>query len=550
MNRIIHMTLFFLISYGFRAQGQGWSWVKNSLGYGQDWPSTIVPDGYGNIIEAGYFSSSNIGFGSHTLDLTSGSASGSFDIYLVKYDSAGNVKWAQSGGGTSDDYCFSATVDGIGNSYITGTFTSTALHFGATTLSNSGPFGDLFLAKYDSSGNLKWAKSFIGTGDEGAWSITCDASGYLYVTGYFDIPGFTLGTDILSTGGTFVAKFDSSGNPIWARDAVSGNSEAYTICHDSKMNLIIAGRTMSDVTFGSVLIPNEGGDDLFIVKYDSSGNVKWAEGAGGSGDEYVRAVCVDADDNIFLGGQFGSATLTLGTQIIIDSGTSNAFIFKCDTTGNAQWAKRIGGTTVTSTEGLICDHYGSVYATGYFEDPVVAIDTFSVSGDGNVFIAKYGSSGQTLWAFAPSIPIPQAEAYSVTIDEANNLYVAGNFSSPSISFDSQTVSNSGSFDIFLAKYDPTPTSVPIIKKINGIVDVFPVPCEETLNLRLNQTDEISSIEIVDLSGRILRTFYPAMSNRQNNQTLSLQLKDLSNGTYLLKTKYTSSIETVPFTVFH
>ncbi|MEK7263262.1 MAG: SBBP repeat-containing protein [Bacteroidota bacterium] len=133
-----------------------WSWAKRARGGGYDYGKGIATDENGNCYVTGYFNSSTITFGS--VMLTNTDNSGSSDMYLVKYDSSGNVLWANCAGGYSADYGNSIATDGNGNCYVTGYFWSPTITFGSVTLINANSFSDMFVVKYDSNGNVVWAK--------------------------------------------------------------------------------------------------------------------------------------------------------------------------------------------------------------------------------------------------------------------------------------------------------------------------------------------------------------------------------------------------------
>src|SRR5258707_1392540 len=103
--------------------------------------------------------------------------------------------WAQSAGGTGQDNVQSISTDAGSNVYVLGYFNSPSITFGTTSLTNAGGgANDLFIVKYDNSGNVIWAKSAGGTGQEFAYGITTDDSDNVYVTGYFQSPSITFGT--------------------------------------------------------------------------------------------------------------------------------------------------------------------------------------------------------------------------------------------------------------------------------------------------------------------------------------------------------------------
>jgi len=117
---------------------------------------------------------------------------GSYDIFIAKLDSSGNWLWAKNAGGTSTDGGSSITVDASGNSYVTGYFGSDVATFGSTTLTSSGGT-DIFIVKLDSCGNWLWAKNAGGTSTDGGSGITVDASRNSYVTGHFNSSATTDG---------------------------------------------------------------------------------------------------------------------------------------------------------------------------------------------------------------------------------------------------------------------------------------------------------------------------------------------------------------------
>ena len=98
-----------------------------------------------------------------------------------------NWAWAKSAGGTDYDYGTGISTDASGNVLITGYFDSPTITFGTTTLTNAGTgIADIFVVKYDASGNVLWAKSAGGTDGDHGYGISTDANGNVLVTGYFN----------------------------------------------------------------------------------------------------------------------------------------------------------------------------------------------------------------------------------------------------------------------------------------------------------------------------------------------------------------------------
>jgi len=196
--------------------GLGWAWAKSSGGTLDDMGQSIAIDSADNIYVAGYFKSATIVFGNTTLTNYGGN-----DIFIVKYNTNGDVIWAKSAGSVSNDYLKCIKTDYMGNLLITGSFSGSSISFDSITLTNNGG-EDIFLTKFDSTGNVVWAKSAGGSGNERGNSIASDVSGNVYVTGYIGSTSVTFDTINLNTIGTsdfFIVKYDANGAVNWAKSA-------------------------------------------------------------------------------------------------------------------------------------------------------------------------------------------------------------------------------------------------------------------------------------------------------------------------------------------
>ncbi len=305
---------------------------------------SVAADASGNAYLAGYFDTDSITFGTYTLVNTDTNSS---DIFLAKYDAGGNVLWAKEAGKINADYAYSVAADAQGNAYIAGSFGDSTIVFGSTTLTNTNPCSqDVFLAKYDTYGNVLWAKSAgsMGSDDDQANSVVVDTSGNVYITGYFDSPIVIFGSDTLTRGAgahnLFLTKYDKNGNVLWANNAVGLNiADAFSVTVDAAENSYISGGFgPSTITLGFITLAATGTSDIFVAKYDPGGNVIWAKSAGGSvGDESGGlSIALDTLGNTYITGAFGNGngsyyggdTLTFGTTTLINSGLCNTFIAK------------------------------------------------------------------------------------------------------------------------------------------------------------------------------------------------------------------------------
>ncbi|MBK8846298.1 MAG: SBBP repeat-containing protein [Bacteroidetes bacterium] len=395
---VFTIALVLLAFAGANAQAPDWQWAKGIGGTGGDLSYSIAVDKTGNIYTTGTFSGTvDFDPGVGVFNLTS---TGSSDIFISKYDNSGNFIWAKSAGGTSSSYSYSNSVatDFSGNIFITGVFVGPTITFGTTTLTNVGTSGfDIFLTKYDSNGNVIWAKSAGGNWSDQSLSVSTDISGNVFITGLFSY----------------------------------------------------------QITFGTTPLTGAGDLDIFIVKYDSSGNVLWAKSEGGTGDDRGYCVATDANGNIFITGPFDSPTITFGATTLTKGGITDIFIAKYDSSGNVLWAKRAGGTKYDIGISVATDASGNVFMTGYFGSPTIKFGTTTLTKTGvnslDIFITKYNPNGNVLWAKGAGGTAGEI-GYSVATDTSGNAFVSGYFASPTITFGTTTLSNAGSNDIFITKY--------------------------------------------------------------------------------------------------
>src|SRR5258708_3022952 len=149
----------------------------------------------------------------------------------------GDWGWVKGAGGMLHDVSNSITTDLAGNVYITGYYKSDSMDFGTIVLPNdSGSLPDIFIAKYDASGNLLWVKSTGGQNDDVENNIFVDRNTNIYLTGYFGSDSIAFGNTVLKNSGgnksdIFTVKMDSAGNALWAKSAGGTDQDVgYSIC--------------------------------------------------------------------------------------------------------------------------------------------------------------------------------------------------------------------------------------------------------------------------------------------------------------------------------
>jgi hypothetical protein len=287
-------------------------------------------------------------------------------MFVVKYNSAGAVQWAYASSSFSVTSGEDLTVDASGNVYITGGFDATAT-FGTTNLTNGG----IYIVKLNSSGVLQWAVAptgIIGYANGGK-SIALDVSGNIIIAGRY-VTSVIFGSTTLSGLGVFVAKYNSTGTPTWATSATTTNvADINDMTLDASGNVYITGHFGPNLSFGSTSYTSVAGEDYFIAKYSSSGVYQWSAAAGGLDNDYGFSIAADANNNIYTSGVIGatSTNVPFGSFTLSASGYIKGFVTKYNSSGTAAWVQGVGGTTSSvNANALAIDGNGDIYIAGQY----------------------------------------------------------------------------------------------------------------------------------------------------------------------------------------
>lgn len=359
-------------------------------------------------------------------------------------------------------------VDGMGNTLVTGWFEGTAT-FGDTTLNSMGD-GEIFVAKYDANGNWLWALQAGGTGEDEAHDIVVDGSGNNLVTGSFSDIAFFGNTTLITAGGKdiFIAKYDANGNWLWAEKAGGAEEdEGNGIAVDGSGNTLITGVFGGTATFGDTTLTTGGTigtlADIFVAKYDANANFLWARQAGDSAagsivDAFQAGfdIAVDGSGNGLVTGSFDGPTTFGDTTLSGTTGRPAMFVAKYSTHGNLLWANQADAFFADYIKNSITvDGSGNSLVTGAFRYTATFGDTTltSLNDTYDIFIAKYDANGNWLWVQqAGGAGFLADLGRDITVDASGNCLVTGDFNETAI-FGDTSLTSAGGREIFVAKYD-------------------------------------------------------------------------------------------------
>lgn len=531
-TKLLALSIIFSFAMDLFAQTPEWQWSKRVGGSEMEDGRAVQADASGNIYVTGLYRSSTITIGTITLTGTA-----SQNIFLAKYDAAGNVIWAKTSEGTGTISANTMAIDPDGNILIGGTFGSLSLIFGFTTLTSIGS-DDAFLVKYDPDGNVLWAKSAGSTAVDRFLSIACDALGNTYATGNFSGTSLNFGSTTLTnpTNGwlySFVVKYDANGETIWV-SSMGGEGQDWgrAIAVDNNGDVIVAGEHSSDTfSLGSLSITNEGGPDIFIAKLDSDGNAIWLK-SGVADNATCQAIAVDSNNQIYITGSFYNETIVFDNITLNNTGQltySEFFLAKFDANGNTAWAKSSQGDEQEEGRALAFDASDNICVAGFFISPTATFENTTLENAGldDSFVAKYDPDGDMFWAIA--IGAANSDYIEeMASDNLGNLYVTGFFNSSALAFGDYSIYTSNSdWDFFIAKLGD---GVNFIDNTSAdSMNIFPNPFSEHCTIQFSKPLSNGSVILENTLGqRVLEL------NNINGSSISLGRNDLQSGTYFMR----------------
>jgi hypothetical protein len=253
---------------------------------------------------------------------------------------------------------------------------------------------------------VRFAKTYGGTSDEGASSVQQTSDGGYIVAGF--TTSFGTGYD------AFLIKTDANGDIIWAK-TYGGTSYASSVQQTSDGGYIVAGSTYSSGT---------GSNDIFLIKTDAKGNIQWAKIYGGTVSDFAFSVQQTSDGGYIVAG----FTTSFG------AGEADIFLIKTDAKGNIQWAKTYGGATDDGAFSVQQTSDGGYIVAG-------TTDSFG-TGEWDIFLIKTDANGNIIWSKTYGGKGFEGASFVRQTNDGGYI-VAGNTNS----------FGAGGWDIFLIKTD-------------------------------------------------------------------------------------------------
>ncbi|MFN0204135.1 MAG: gliding motility-associated C-terminal domain-containing protein [Bacteroidia bacterium] len=383
--KLLHIFFIWIWALSSTATAQNWIWSQSFGNIKSDKATAIRTDSLGYIFVAGYFSTS-VSLGNNGYQLNFTSNQQSKEVFLAKFDSTGNCLWARSGGQYWDDRVLGLAVDKDGNSVITGTYwEGSGINIGGNVI----------------------------TGNSFGWGDQC-----------------------------FIAKHDPNGNYLWGNFVCSeaGDDQGLDVAMDYLGNVYVAGFMSGNTLYcgGATVTASGVGTgsydcSYYLAKFDPNGQAEWARTFGNLPwdtlhNKYLeRDIAVTTDySGVYVAGGYDH-TRPFGNTTLTSNGGYDIFVLKYDLDGGFEWARGGGSDKDDWCNGICTDHRGNVYITGEHRDSLF-IDTVIIKNydKRDAYVIKLETkTGHALWGKRAGSNLGDERGNDVYADRNCNVYVCG-----------------------------------------------------------------------------------------------------------------------------
>ena len=533
--------------------GQDWDWA-HSVG---DTSANTITNAMclyngTDVIVTGAFGSASLKIGSHTLY-----CAGRDDIFIARFNAAGDCLWAAGFGGTSDETGKAVAADSQGNIYLAGSFSSRSITFGKHTLQNKGD-KDGFLVKINPGKEVEWALGIGSGSDDEVTAIAIDSHDNIYVTGN------------VSRDEIFTIKIDTGGNILWERrGAADGGFKfvtANSIAVDDDNNCYITGGFYEKLVFDgnntivSSLNQQHGHpeNNAFIAKYDQDGNFIDAVAID---DFYIgKSICFSFN-SLYVGGERMEYGMGWGWPLA----HSEIFLGRYTTALNEVWLRSAGGLnhyqSLDLPNDISVDEKGNIYQTGSFFSEGIKFGPDSLENIFNkeyfhrqVFIFKYDSLGNALWGRAAG-NVHCDIGKSIQVVSEDTYYLSGTYESGQIEFGTHVLTNNSivrlayvhlkppreyrNTFVFLAMHNSNPTSVtPVNDK--GRPHLYPNPAGDFVSVDIGGLPRKGGqVSVFSIDGKMVKM----LPVNPGENLVRIDIRSLQRGVYLFKIAVDDNVST-------
>lgn len=427
---------------------------------------------------------------------------GAPSIWIVKLDGAGSIDWENTYGDGNGNFPYHVQQTNDGGYVVAGT--------------SSNANGGYWILKLDGSGGQTWDVSLGGSGIDIPHSIQQTTDGGYIVAGYSTS---TNGMVTGNHGGSdyWVAKLNTSGNPVWAKClGGSGDEEAESIQQTTDGGYIVLGFT--DSNDGDVT-GNHGGRDMWAVKLDSAGSITWQKCYGGSDEDDVWSNGMAIQQTTDGGYIMASNTFSTDGDVTDNDGILDGWVVKTDSLGNIEWDKTLGGSSGEDFRTIQQTFDGAYIVGGYTQSSDGDVSSYS-GGISDYWIVRLNSLGEMEWEKTlGGSDFDDLNSIQRTTD--GGLIGLGH----TLSNDGDITSGQGGTDYWVVKLGNI-QNIPENEISN--LSVYPNPTSESITISSEDLILNSRYKIISQTGQVI------LEGEITSLIMSLNLEFIEKGIYTLE----------------
>ncbi len=494
----------------YTSVAQDCHWSSQIGGTEQEGAGVIGSDRNGNVYIGGSTHSHVCYFRSDSLTL------GGFNqCYFVKYDANGNEVWIKQLAGPSISIelgyiSITGIIDTIRNVILGYGHFYNQISIGDSVIYGSGQ--TILLMKMDLDGNLIWARTGGGSGQDYALGLTYDEQGNIYMSGCNEKEA-TFSETTIPAGG-FLAKYTTDGSLLWVKNKFREYSpygyfpytEAppFNLLYLNNKLLVNGNIRNSTIIIDTItIIQNSGYVSSYLASFDTAGYIEWLKPAarplGFCGGQFTS----DSTNNIYITGFYQKKAIFENDTLFDSTAVYDCFLAKYNSNGGFIWARNLNSDYMAQGRGILSDGAGNVYLAGMFQGKAFfGNDTLISGSSSDIFLAKYTSDG----VCEGVRQYPTGTLYKFGISPSGNILWAGTFVG-SINIGPHTFTSYGGEDIFVAECSPItgiePKSIPKQNQLLIYANPNDGKCTITLPEEFRREKKLT-LNIFDGQGKLIQ----------------------------------------------
>lgn len=373
------LTIFTLcFTLNTNAQAPNIEWQNNFGGTASEYANAVLQTSDNGFFVIGQTPSNNID--------VSGNHSTSDDAWLIKLDSSGDLLWQKCFGGTGSEQGFSIISTNDGNYVFAGSASSNN-----NDVSGGNGSNDFWVVKFNATGTILWQKCYGGTSYEWAYGVKQASDNGYYVVG----ATASINNDVSGNfGGVtdgWVIKLDENGELLWQKCLGGTGTDAIRdVLTTADGGCIVVGYTNS---VDNNAVGNHGNNDVLVVKLNSSGTVEWSKCYGGTSADSGQKIITTNDGNYIFVGTAGSNN----NDVSGSNGGQDIWVVKINTSGNIIWQKCFGSSYSDIGRSIAKTSDGNYVLTGEVNGNNGDVSGANANGFADVWIVKIDDLGNLLW---------------------------------------------------------------------------------------------------------------------------------------------------------